>query len=67
MPKQSMTPFVFPSSQGSMTQVAGLGDGTAPTPWLLGVDPSMPPNPDFNLDMLGLNINELWGDSWDFP
>lgn len=68
-----MTPFLFPSSQGSATQVAaggGLGgDGAPPSsaPWLLGLDPGVPPNPDFNLDVLGLNINELWGDSWDYP
>ncbi|KAI3530825.1 hypothetical protein CABS01_10976 [Colletotrichum abscissum] len=23
-------------------------------------------NPDFNLEALGLNLNELWGESWDF-
>ncbi len=78
-----MTPFPFPSSQGSATQVNGMPEG-AGTPWLFTFDPSVrqskgipnknlsltilqaAPNPDFNLDMLGMNLNELWGESWDF-
>ncbi|KAJ2894002.1 C6 zinc finger domain-containing protein [Zalerion maritima] len=52
-------------------------DGTpaAPLPWLFaGGDPSnagavntMGMMPEFNLEVLGLNLNDLWGDDWNYP
>ncbi|KAK3941706.1 multidrug resistance regulator 1 [Diplogelasinospora grovesii] len=72
---KSVTPFL-PGSQGSgsAAQVApGLGAGVVdgiipgtPLPWWLpNADapgmPGMPVNPDFSLELLGFNLNELWG------
>lgn len=36
-------------------------------PWLLpSTDPNqtMVPNPDFNLELFGVDLNELWGGDW---
>jgi hypothetical protein len=60
---KSATPFPA-ASQGSATQVEVAG-----TPWWLpNADPAIQPtNLDFNLELLGVNLNELWGaDQWDW-
>ncbi|TLD09886.1 hypothetical protein PgNI_05797 [Pyricularia grisea] len=68
--QKSITPFAIPSSQGSAMN--GVHPGEAPpTPWWLNpvVDPSIPAlpqssfNPEFNLENLGLNLNDLWSDA----
>ncbi|ROT43436.1 hypothetical protein SODALDRAFT_327637 [Sodiomyces alkalinus F11] len=52
----------FPSSQGS-----GVDGAPTPVTWLpSAVDPSAQNlNPDFSMESLGLNLNELWGEAWD--
>ncbi|KAK1761090.1 multidrug resistance regulator 1 [Echria macrotheca] len=72
---KSVTPFpagsLPPPSSGQQNQ-GGAGAIEVPgTPWWLpSSDPSnlpQPLNPDFSLEALGMNLNELWGgDSWDW-
>ncbi|KAH7347863.1 hypothetical protein B0T11DRAFT_292016 [Plectosphaerella cucumerina] len=63
---KSVTPFsmpVFPSSQSTV-------DGVAPTPmpWLpSAVDPTAQGfNSDFAMETMGFNLNDLWGEAWEF-
>jgi hypothetical protein len=56
---QSVTPFTFTPSIGP----APLDSATAP--WLMAGDQTQPFNLDPSLELLGLNLNELWGDSWE--
>ncbi|KAM0323020.1 hypothetical protein ACHAQA_009119 [Verticillium albo-atrum] len=65
---QSVTPFSFPAFPPSSSQ-GGLAEGPSmPMTWLpTAVDPAAQAfNPDFSMETLGLNLNELWGESWDF-
>jgi len=70
--QQQQQPQPQPPPQPSSGPPVDLVPGT---PWWLpnATDPSGLPqfqqvaNPDFNLEMLGLNLNELWGnDTWDW-
>lgn len=54
---QSATPFTFAPSLPTVPV-----DST--TPWLIGAD-QMPFNLDPSLELLGLNLNEIWGEQWD--
>ena len=60
---QSGTPFVFPPSIPSVP----IDTTTAPSAaWMIGVgDQAQPFNMDPSLELLGLNLNELWGESWE--
>ena len=41
-------------------------DPTAATPWMIGTgEGAQPFNMDPSLELLGLNLNELWGESWE--
>lgn len=72
---KSVTPFASASVTSSTVQNQGQ-NGAAPaevpgTPWWMpSSDPAnlpQPANPDFNFEVLGMNLNELWGgDSWDW-
>ncbi|TQN73824.1 Transcription factor lepE [Colletotrichum shisoi] len=67
---KSVTPFSFqgyPASSASQNTVDSLLP--QPLPWMpTSIDPQAAQsfNPDFSLEALGLNLNELWGESWDF-
>ncbi|KAL9945134.1 hypothetical protein D7B24_003565 [Verticillium nonalfalfae] len=67
---KSVTPFSFPGFPASQGGAAGLAEGPAAMPmtWMpSAVDPAAQAfNPDFSMETLGLNLNELWGESWDF-
>ncbi|KAG7146395.1 Transcription factor asR3 like protein [Verticillium longisporum] len=67
---KSVTPFSFPGFPASQGSAAGLADGPAAMSmtWMpSAVDPAAQAfNPDFSMETLGLNLNELWGESWDF-
>ncbi|KAF4510929.1 hypothetical protein G6O67_002775 [Ophiocordyceps sinensis] len=59
--RQSATPFSF-----NPTMSAVSVDPTAPGSWILGAgDQAQPFNLDPSLELLGLNLNELWGESWE--
>ena len=60
---QSVTPFIFPPSLPTVP----VDPTTAPaTAWMIGVgDQAQPFNMDPSLELLGLNLNELWGESWE--
>ncbi|OAA34947.1 C6 zinc finger domain containing protein [Metarhizium rileyi] len=60
---KSVTPFMFPPSIPSVP----VDPATAPaTAWMIGVgDQAQPFNMDPSLELLGLNLNELWGESWE--
>jgi hypothetical protein len=63
---KSATPFPS-ASQGSASQGSAAQVDVPGTPWWLpSADPGIQPiNPDFNLELLGWNLNELWGaDQW---
>ncbi|KAK3903876.1 multidrug resistance regulator 1 [Staphylotrichum tortipilum] len=70
-PPQSATPFPPSSSQQGVAQQVEVPG----TPWWLpnsgepaGLAQIQPLNPDFSLEALGLNLNELWGSGnfdWD--
>ena len=55
---QSVTPFTFTPQMGP----APLDPSAA---WLLPSDQTQPFNLDPSLELLGLNLNELWGESWE--
>ncbi|KAI9158341.1 Transcription factor asR3 [Paramyrothecium foliicola] len=55
---KSITPFTFPGS------IPGATDPTAAS-WLMGSDLTQPFNLDPSLELLGLNLNQLWGESWE--
>ncbi|KAK1958575.1 hypothetical protein LY78DRAFT_751070 [Colletotrichum sublineola] len=63
---KSVTPFSFQGYPPSQNTVDGLLP--QPLPWMsASIDPQAQSfNPDFSLEALGLNLNELWGESWDF-
>lgn len=56
---QTMTPFRFTPT------IAPVPLDSTTAPWLLPVDQNQPFNMDPSLELLGLNLNELWGDSWE--
>lgn len=56
---QSVTPFSFTPTMGP----APMDPTTAP--WLMPNDQTQPFNLDPSLELLGLNLNELWGESWE--
>ncbi|OAQ74347.1 C6 zinc finger domain-containing protein [Pochonia chlamydosporia 170] len=60
---KSVTPFIFPPSIPTVP----VDPTTAPaTAWMIGVgDQAQPFNMDPSLELLGLNLNELWGESWE--
>ncbi|ATY59146.1 C6 zinc finger domain containing [Cordyceps militaris] len=59
-PAQSVTPFAFTPSMPS----APLDPSAAP--WLMSNgDAAQPFNLDPSLELLGINLNELWGESWE--
>ncbi|KAI0484524.1 fungal-specific transcription factor domain-containing protein [Xylariaceae sp. FL0804] len=71
--QSTSSPFAAAGGSGATTTAAQLGttplhraDGLPLSmPWLLpSADPSqlLVPHPDFNFDMLGSDLNELWGD-----
>ena len=56
---QSVTPFSFTPTMPS----APIDPNQAP--WMIGGDPAQPFNLDPSLELLGLNLNEIWGESWE--
>ncbi|KAH7273772.1 hypothetical protein FSOLCH5_001345 [Fusarium solani] len=56
---QSVTPFSFTPTMPS----APIDPNQAP--WMIGGDPTQPFNLDPSLELLGLNLNEIWGESWE--
>lgn len=55
-----MTPFPFTPTMSATTLDTGN------MPWLMPNDQQAQPfNMDPSLELLGLNLNELWGDSWE--
>lgn len=69
----SATPFILPPSSlpttaTTATTIAAPVDPTAApaTAWMFGAgDQAQPFNMDPSLELLGLNLNELWGESWE--
>ncbi|KPM40611.1 hypothetical protein AK830_g5930 [Neonectria ditissima] len=57
---QSVTPFTY----NPATIPSGPIDSNQ-TPWLIGGDQAQPFNLDPSLELLGLNLNEIWGESWE--
>ncbi|KJZ80454.1 hypothetical protein HIM_00304 [Hirsutella minnesotensis 3608] len=59
---KSVTPFAFNPTIPSVPV-----DPSAPGSWAFGVggDGTQPFNLDPSLELLGLNLNELWGESWE--
>ncbi|PHH66420.1 hypothetical protein CDD81_7475 [Ophiocordyceps australis] len=55
---KSMTPFSFNPTLSTVPADA------ATAPWIMGDQPQ-PFNLDPSLELLGLNLNELWGESWE--
>lgn len=57
---QSVTPFAFTPSMPSAPM------DPASAPWLMSNgDTTQPFNLDPSLELLGINLNELWGESWE--
>lgn len=56
---QPMTPFAFPPSVPS----APVDPATAS--WLMNNDQTQPFNLDPSIELLGINLNELWGETWE--
>ncbi|KAG6010253.1 hypothetical protein E4U21_007302 [Claviceps maximensis] len=57
---KAATPFIFPPSL-PVDQTS-----TPATAWMLGAgDQAQPFSMDPSLELLGLNLNELWGESWE--
>lgn len=57
---QTVTPFTFTPSLPTVPLDA------AATPWLMSNgDATQPFNLDPSLELLGINLNELWGESWE--
>ncbi|KHN98214.1 C6 zinc finger domain containing protein [Metarhizium album ARSEF 1941] len=60
---KSVTPFAFPPSMPAVPVDATTAPATA---WMVGAgDSAQPFNMDPSLELLGLNLNELWGESWE--
>ncbi|EFY84518.1 hypothetical protein J3459_021645 [Metarhizium acridum] len=60
---KSVTPFIFPPS---IPTVPVDPTTTPATAWMIGAgDQAQPFNMDPSLELLGLNLNELWGESWE--
>lgn len=68
--QQSITPFPQDAGGIPLEGTPFTRDGLPMSmPWLLpsgAADPSqaMMANPDFNLELLGMDLNELWGGDW---
>ncbi|KAL2205428.1 C6 zinc finger domain-containing protein [Sarocladium strictum] len=61
---KSLTPFAFTPTMGPAGPPAQMDTST--NSWLLGAgDQAHPYNMDPSLELLGLNLNELWGESWE--
>ncbi|KAG5913379.1 hypothetical protein E4U42_001221, partial [Claviceps africana] len=59
----SATSFIFPPS---LPSVPVDPTSTPATAWMLGAgDQPQPFSMDPSLELLGLNLNELWGESWE--
>ncbi|EMT61457.1 Heme-responsive zinc finger transcription factor HAP1 [Fusarium odoratissimum] len=56
---QSVTPFSFTPTMPT----APIDPSQAP--WMMGGDPTQPFNLDPSLELLGINLNEIWGESWE--
>lgn len=56
---QTSTPFPMTPSLPSAAV------GPAGAPWLIGADQTQPFNLDPSMELLGLNLNEIWGESWE--
>ncbi|KFA61158.1 hypothetical protein S40285_02170 [Stachybotrys chlorohalonatus IBT 40285] len=54
-----VAPFPFTSVLPS------VGVDASAAPWLVGTDVTQPFNLDPSLELLGLNLNQLWGESWE--
>jgi len=57
---KSVTPFRF-----TTPAVTPLPIDASAAPWLMPADQPQPFNMDPSLELLGLNLNELWGDTWE--
>lgn len=59
---KSVTPFTFTSN----ATIPNAPIDSNQAPWLMGGgDPTQPFNLDPSLELLGLNLNEIWGESWE--
>ena len=56
---QSVTPFRFTPA------ITPMPIDASTAPWLMPADQPQPFNLDPSLELLGLNLNELWGDTWE--
>lgn len=56
---QSVTPFTFTPTMPAAPMDPSQG------PWMMGGDLTQPFNLDPSLELLGLNLNEIWGESWE--
>jgi hypothetical protein len=57
---KSVTPFRF-----TTPAVTPMPIDASAAPWLMPADQPQPFNMDPSLELLGLNLNELWGDTWE--
>ncbi|KAL6919781.1 hypothetical protein ACHAPO_008770 [Fusarium lateritium] len=57
---QSVTPFSF-----TPTMPVAVPIDPSQAPWMMGGDPTQPFNLDPSLELLGINLNEIWGESWE--
>ncbi|KAH8177904.1 fungal specific transcription factor domain-containing protein [Sarocladium implicatum] len=63
---KSVTPFSFTPAMGPAGPPTSTMDSSATNAWLLGAgDQAHPYNMDPSLELLGLNLNEIWGESWE--
>lgn len=63
---QSVTPFTFSSNPTMQQQQPTAPIDPSQAPWLMGPgDATQPFNLDPSLELLGLNLNEIWGESWE--
>ncbi|KAK4087314.1 transcriptional regulator family: Fungal Specific TF [Purpureocillium lilacinum] len=58
---QSVTPFTFNPAMSAVP----VDPASGAAPWILGGDQTQPFNLDPSLELLGLNLNEIWGESWE--
>ncbi|KAF7562415.1 hypothetical protein G7046_g1713 [Stylonectria norvegica] len=57
---KSVTPFTFTPTMSSAPM------DSSQQPWLMPGEMAQPYNLDPSLELLGLNLNEIWGESWEF-
>ncbi|KAK7413066.1 hypothetical protein QQX98_008074 [Neonectria punicea] len=58
---QSVTPFTY----NNPATISSAPIDSNPATWLIGGDQAQPFNLDPSLELLGLNLNEIWGESWE--